>query len=99
MRRREFIGSLIGTAVAWPLAASAQQPTKFYRIAIVHPSQPINVMSETSTFSAFKALFGELRRRGYVEGQNLIVERYSGGGAAQRITQSSPARWSASSRT
>jgi putative ABC transport system substrate-binding protein len=28
----------------------------------------------------FKGLFGELRRLGYIEGQNLIVERYSGEG-------------------
>ena len=79
MRRREFIGSLIGTAVAWPLAASAQQPGKVYRIAIVVPSVPVKEMNETGD-SRFKALFGELRRQGYVEGKNLTVERYSGEG-------------------
>ena len=80
MRRRQFIGNLIGTAVAWPLAASAQQPAKVYRIAIVSPSRPVTAMNETSGVLAFKALFGELRRLGYIEGQNLIVERYSGEG-------------------
>jgi putative ABC transport system substrate-binding protein len=81
MRRREFIGNLIGTAVAWPLAASAQQPAKVYRIAVVHPSAPVERMSEgASGSSGFKAMFGELRRLGYIEGQNLIVERYSGEG-------------------
>ena len=79
MRRREFIGNLIGTAVAWPLAASAQQPGKVYRIAIVVPSVPVKEMNETGD-SRFKALFGELRRQGYVEGKNLTVERYSGEG-------------------
>ena len=79
MRRREFIGSLIGTAVAWPLAASAQQPAKVYRVAIVHPSVPVKEMNETGD-SRFKALFGELRRLGYIEGQNLTLERYSGEG-------------------
>jgi putative ABC transport system substrate-binding protein len=79
VRRREFIGNLIGTAVAWPLAASAQQPGKVYRIAIVVPSVPVKEMNETGD-SRFKALFGELRRQGYVEGKNLTVERYSGEG-------------------
>jgi len=77
MRRREFIGSLIGTAVAWPLGASAQQAAKVYRLAIVHPSRPVKEMNETIYY---KVLFGELRRLGYVEGQNLIVQRYSGEG-------------------
>ena len=95
MRRREFIGSLIGTAIAWPLDAGAQQPAKVYRLAIVHPSFSVKEMSETSSLPVFKALFGELRRLGYVEGQNLIVQRYSGEGQ----TQNSPARWSANSRT
>ena len=79
MRRREFIGSLIGTAVAWPLTVRAQQPAKVYRLAIVHPSRPVKEMNETGDIR-FKALLGELRRLGYIEGQNLIVERYSGEG-------------------
>jgi putative ABC transport system substrate-binding protein len=57
----------------------AQQPLKVYRLAIVHPSNPVKVMNETS-HSHYKALFGELRRLGCVEGQNLIIERYSGEG-------------------
>jgi putative ABC transport system substrate-binding protein len=72
----------IGTAVAWPLAASAQQHPKVYRIAIVSP-RPVEWMNEgASGKPGFKALFGELRRLGYVEGQNLIVERYSEGNIA-----------------
>jgi hypothetical protein len=35
VRRREFIGNLIGTAVAWPLAASAQ--IKLLRIGWLTP--------------------------------------------------------------
>jgi putative ABC transport system substrate-binding protein len=79
MRRREFIGSLIGTAVAWPLTVRAQEPAKVYRIAIIHPSRPVTEMNESGNIY-YKALFGELRRLGYIEGQNLIVERYSGEG-------------------
>jgi putative ABC transport system substrate-binding protein len=88
MRRREFIGNLIGTAVAWPLAASAQQPAKVYRIAIVHPSAPVERMSEGESGSTgFKAMLGELRRQGFVEGQNLIVERYSGEGKIEHYAE------------
>jgi len=76
---------LLGGATAWPLTARAQsqQPVKVYRIAIVHPSTTTADMSETGDDEAYSALFKELRRLGYVEGQNLVVERYSGEGRTE----------------
>jgi putative ABC transport system substrate-binding protein len=82
MKRREFI-VLVASAVARPRAALTQQPTKVYRIAIVHPSLPVSQMTETSDLPWWGALFKELRLLGYVEGQNLVVERYSGEGQVQ----------------
>jgi putative ABC transport system substrate-binding protein len=90
MRRREFIAGLGGVA-AWPVAGWAQQPAKTHRIAIVHPSVPVGDMSETGDNPYYPALFKELRRLGYVEGTNLIVERYSGEGREERYTDLSRA--------
>ncbi len=77
MRRREFI-TLLGGAAAWPLAAQAQQPTKMKRIAIVRPSGNISDLVASNKF--YGPFFEELGRLGYVEGQNLVVERYSAEG-------------------
>jgi putative ABC transport system substrate-binding protein len=82
MKRREFI-LLVAGAVARPRAALTQQPTKVYRIAVVHPSRPVSQMTETGGVPYWQALFKELRLLGYVEGQNLVVERYSGEGRMQ----------------
>jgi putative ABC transport system substrate-binding protein len=82
MRRREFI---VGVAIAGAMQGRAQaQHAKRYRIAIVHPSDPISEMGETGDNPSFPILFKELRRLGYVEGANLIVERYSGEGRLER---------------
>src|ERR1700745_2712628 len=80
MRRRNLITLLRGAAAAWPLAARAQQPAKQRRIAIFHPAIPTTQLTETGGGSAWRAFFGELRRLGYVEGENLIIERYSAEG-------------------
>ena len=39
-------------------------------------------MTETSGDPLFRAVFNELRRLGYIEGQSLLIERYSGEGHA-----------------
>src|SRR5258708_30543843 len=77
MERREFIAGVGGTAVAWPLAARAQQSTAASkRLAICSPSEPTALMYEHSDNRYYRALFAELRRLGHGEGQNLVIERY-----------------------
>ena len=83
MKRREFIGLLIGAAVS-PFALHAQQRPTQHRIAIFHPAIPANLITETGGGTAWRAFFGELRRLGYTEGENLIVERYSAEGHHER---------------
>ncbi len=86
MKRREFI-TLVGGAAAWPLAARAQQPANAHRIAVVRPSGSVADMTEAGGNPSYRALFNELRRLGYVERQNLIVERYSGEGHQERYAE------------
>jgi putative ABC transport system substrate-binding protein len=84
MDRRELITLLVGAAGPWPLAAQAQHRARQPRIAIFHPAIPTTLLTETGGGSAWRAFFGELRRLGYVEGQNLIIERYSAEGHHER---------------
>src|SRR5688500_2966021 len=90
VRRREFIASLM-LAATMP-TTRAQQPRKVYRIAVVHPTASASDMSETGRHPTLPAFFQELRRLGYVEGDNLALERYSTEGRAEswpeRVRQS-----------
>ena len=67
LRRRDFITLLGGAAAAWPLAARAQQAGRTYRLGFLIPS--------SSQTRATLALFDELRLNGFIEGQNLTVNR------------------------
>ena len=85
MRRRDFLTAL-GAAATWPLAAGAQQPAKKKRIALVTSSAKVSEIS-VSGRPYYRAFFEELSRLGYVEGQNLGVERYSGEGRPERYAE------------
>src|SRR6202163_864578 len=82
MRRREFTAGVLLAAVPW--SVRAQQRATQQRIAIFHPAIPTTLLTETGGGSAWRAFFAELRRLGYVEGENLIVERYSAEGHHDR---------------
>lgn len=83
MRRREFI-SILGAAVL-PIAARAQQPQKSHRLALVHSGIPANKLTEAAGPFWVRRFFEELRRFGYAEGTNLIVERFSAEGRTDRF--------------
>ena len=82
MQRREFITLLGASTFAWPLAARAQQSSRMKRIAIVSPATKIGDMGVNGS-RFYRMFFEELSRLGYVEGQNLVVERYSGEGRTE----------------
>jgi ABC-type uncharacterized transport system substrate-binding protein len=68
MRRREFISLLGGAATALPVAAWAQQSAKPARIGVFASAN--NPIMEP----AYRAFLEELRRAGFNQGQNLVVD-------------------------
>jgi putative tryptophan/tyrosine transport system substrate-binding protein len=81
VRRRDFI-TILGGAAAWPLAVRAQQSSRVKRIAMVSPADKIGDIGVNGS-PFYRMVFEELNRLGYVEGQNLVVERYSGEGRTE----------------
>jgi len=77
MRRRDFTIAVMLAAACRPVWA--QGPAKQRRIAIVITAGPVAGINDPAS-RPWQAFWEELRRLGDVEGQNLIVERYSGEG-------------------
>jgi putative ABC transport system substrate-binding protein len=78
MQRREFITFLGGAAIAWPLAARAQQGVRVPKIGVLWPGAAPPASPRMESFRQ------ALRQSGYVEGQNVAIElRYAKGGLGQ----------------
>jgi putative ABC transport system substrate-binding protein len=67
MRRREFITLLGGAAVAWPLAARAQQPQRTRLVGILMPFPESDAAQQTR----FRAFRQELTKLGWSEGSDV----------------------------
>jgi putative tryptophan/tyrosine transport system substrate-binding protein len=74
IRRREFITLLGGAAVAWPVAARAQQPERMRRIGVLVGLAE----SDSEQRLRIAAFLDGLREFGWIDGRNVrIAYRYS----------------------
>src|SRR5262245_15135969 len=79
--RREFVKLLGGAAVAWPLAARAQQHTKLPTIGFLGSSTH-------SAWSNWVATFVQrLRQLGWIEGRTIAIEYRWAEGRSESFTE------------
>jgi len=78
MKRREFITLLGGAAIAWPLAARAQQAVRARRIGILLYSQ--------QELPVIRPCLQELQTVGYVDGKTVTIEYRDAEGKYERLS-------------
>jgi putative ABC transport system substrate-binding protein len=84
MRRREFITLLGGAAVAWPVAAQAQQTKSLVRIGFL----PLGSPSNTYDQSLVEAFRQGLRQVGLIENRDIVLDLvWVSGNPDQAVTE------------
>ena len=84
--RRTFVCALGAGLLATPFAVRAQQAQKVYRVGFMFTTSPVSEMAGPEPVHPLaRALVQGLRVLGYVEGQNLILERCSAEGRFERF--------------
>jgi putative ABC transport system substrate-binding protein len=78
MRRRDFI-AFAGCAAAWPFSAYAQAPGKIPRLASLSGGSPAGTKERDACFAS------ELRKLGWIDGQNIAIERRWASGNIARL--------------
>jgi putative ABC transport system substrate-binding protein len=82
MLRRNFVKAIACSPLAWPAISSAEQARNApWRIAHVYPGKYDNP-SDLALYDVFR---GELRKLGYAEGRNLIIDQRSADGMLERL--------------
>src|SRR5262245_9080906 len=78
MKRREFIALVGGAMIARPPVAAAQSSGKVYRVAIFATGLLVSDIAGLDPINPpYRAFVRTMRELGYVEGQNLVVERWA----------------------
>jgi len=86
MRRRQFIAGIAGAVTAWPRGVRAQSASKVHRVGFVLTTALAAEMTGPEPVNPNARAFVQgMRALGYVEGQNLIVERRSAEGNFDRL--------------
>ena len=83
MRRRDFVALLGGAAVAWPLAARAQQPERVRRVGVLMLTGSDEPESQTD----IAAFLQGLQEAGWAVGRNLRIDYRWSGNDRTRLNQ------------
>ena len=78
MDRRTFIGAVAAGIITAPLAASAQTATTVRRIGVLSSGAP-------PTPALLQQIYAPLSELGWIEGQNLLIERRYANGRAELL--------------
>jgi ABC-type uncharacterized transport system substrate-binding protein len=82
MRRRAFLATVSSGLLTAPLAAEAQQAGKVYRVGIL-----TNKASDPAEACLWQAFRSGLRERGWIEGQNILIEFRAAEGNTARLPE------------
>jgi len=85
MNRRTFLSALSGSLLAAPLAAEAQKSVKMACVGILGIG-PVPSPQELAKSVSTNPFWLSMRQLGWVDGQNMVVERRFGESAAQLRT-------------
>src|SRR6266851_4456075 len=86
MHRRAFIFSIGFGLATGSIAARAQPAGKVYRVGLIFTTSPVSEMAGPEPVNPSARVFVRaLHTLGYVEGQNLILERRSAEGRYERF--------------
>ena len=83
MKRREFITLLGGAAVAWPVAARAQQAERMLRLGVLMAVAE----SDADARKGISILQERLQKLGWKDGNNIRIDYRWGNGNPDRIQE------------